>query len=120
MNDNEVAEDTLLTLTADIVAAHVSTNRVAVNDLPTLIQNVHSALSGISSSRSAPEAKPEPKVVLMPPHAEVDRLIFYRGASDRGGPLHVFTGDDRVFKLRNQCDKPIPACFAVQASPHGI
>jgi predicted transcriptional regulator len=62
MNNNEGAEDTLLTLTADIVAAHVSNNSVAVNDLPNLIQNVHSALTGISPSRSAPEAKPEPKV----------------------------------------------------------
>ena len=64
MNDNEVAEDTLLTLTADIVAAHVSNNSVAVNDLPNLIQNVHGALSGISASRSVPEAKPEPKVPI--------------------------------------------------------
>ena len=52
MVDQIVAEDTLLTLTADIVAAHVSNNSVAVNDVPNLIQNVH----------SAPEAKPEPKV----------------------------------------------------------
>ena len=48
MTDNQAAEDTLLTLTADIVAAHVSNNSVAVNDLPKLIQNVHSALTGIS------------------------------------------------------------------------
>jgi predicted transcriptional regulator len=64
MNDNETADDTLLTLTADIVAAHVSNNSVAVNDLPNLIQNVHSALSVISASRGAPEAKPEPKVPI--------------------------------------------------------
>jgi predicted transcriptional regulator len=64
MPDIEGGEDTLLTLTADIVAAHVSNNSVAVNDLPTLIQNVHSALSGISSSRAVPEAKPEPKVPI--------------------------------------------------------
>src|SRR5688572_2843148 len=64
MPDNEAAEDTLLTLTADIVAAHVSNNSVAVNDLPNLIQNVHSALTGISGSRGAPEAKPEPKVPI--------------------------------------------------------
>ena len=64
MNGNEDTEDTLLTLTADIVAAHVSNNSVAVNDLPNLIQNVHSALSGISTNRSAPEAKPEPKVSI--------------------------------------------------------
>ena len=35
------------TLTADIVAAHVSNNSVAVNDLPNLIQNVHGALIAI-------------------------------------------------------------------------
>ena len=64
MADTEYAEDTLLTLTADIVAAHVSNNSVAVNDLPNLIQNVHGALSGISKSTSAPEARPEPKVSI--------------------------------------------------------
>lgn len=64
MADNEGAEDTLLTLTADIVAAHVSNNSVAVNDLPNLIQNVHHALTGISRSNSAPEPRPEPKVPI--------------------------------------------------------
>jgi predicted transcriptional regulator len=64
MPDNQAADDTLLTLTADIVAAHVSNNSVAVNDLPNLIQNVHSALSGISGAGSAPEPKPEPKVSI--------------------------------------------------------
>lgn len=58
------SEDMLLTLTADIVAAHVSNNSVAVNDLPNLIQNVHAALSGISGSATAPEPKPEPKVSI--------------------------------------------------------
>jgi predicted transcriptional regulator len=58
------AEDTLLTLTADIVAAHVSNNSVAVNDLPNLIQNVHSALRGISASGAGAEPKPEPKVSI--------------------------------------------------------
>jgi predicted transcriptional regulator len=62
MNDSDVGQDTLITLTADIVAAHVSNNSVAVNDLPQLIQNVHGALSGLGSQPVAPEAKPEPKV----------------------------------------------------------
>jgi predicted transcriptional regulator len=64
MLEDQGAEETLLTLTADIVAAHVSNNSVAVNDLPNLIQNVHSALSGISGRSSAPEPKPEPKVPI--------------------------------------------------------
>lgn len=64
MADNEAAEDTLLTLTADIVAAHVSNNSVAVNDLPHLIQNVHTALSGISKTAAVPEPRAEPKVSI--------------------------------------------------------
>jgi predicted transcriptional regulator len=58
------SDDTLLTLTADIVAAHVSNNSVAVNDLPNLIQNVHTALSGIAGGSAAAEPKPEPKVSI--------------------------------------------------------
>ena len=62
--DNTGSDDTLLTLTADIVAAHVSNNSVAVNDLPNLISNVHSALSVISGEQSQPEVKQEPKVSI--------------------------------------------------------
>jgi predicted transcriptional regulator len=64
MAELDTAEDMLLTLTADIVAAHVSNNSVAVNDLPNLIQNVHAALSTISGTSAAPEPKPEPKVSI--------------------------------------------------------
>ncbi|HEX4801741.1 MAG TPA: MucR family transcriptional regulator [Sphingomicrobium sp.] len=64
MAEQDAGEDTLLTLTADIVAAHVSNNSVAVNDLPNLIENVHKALRGISATSAAPEAKPEPKVSI--------------------------------------------------------
>jgi predicted transcriptional regulator len=62
MNDNDQSAETLITLTADIVAAHVSNNSVAVNDLPQLIQNVHGALSGLGSKAPEPEVKLEPKV----------------------------------------------------------
>ena len=64
MLDNDDSDDTLLTLTADIVAAHVSNNTVAVNDLPNLIQNVHGALSGVAGRTAGPEPKPEPKVSI--------------------------------------------------------
>jgi len=37
MENNDNLGETLITLTADIVSAHVSNNSVAVNDLPTLI-----------------------------------------------------------------------------------
>ena len=64
MNDHDSNSETLITLTADIVAAHVSNNSVAVNDLPQLIQNVHGALSALGGKPDLPEAKPEPKVPI--------------------------------------------------------
>lgn len=60
---NEMAE-TLITLTADIVAAHVSNNSVAVSDLPLIIQNVHSALTGLGTPAVEPEIKQEPAVSI--------------------------------------------------------
>jgi predicted transcriptional regulator len=62
MEINENSNETLITLTADIVSAHVSNNSVAVNDLPTLIQNVHNALSGLGGRAEEPEVKQEPAV----------------------------------------------------------
>ena len=60
----EDTQDMLLTLTADIVAAHVSNNSVAVSDIPTLIANVHSALVGLGGPASAPEVRAEPAVSI--------------------------------------------------------
>jgi predicted transcriptional regulator len=53
MTDTNELNETLITLTADIVAAHVSNNSVSVNDLPTLISNVHGALAGLNSGTAA-------------------------------------------------------------------
>jgi predicted transcriptional regulator len=55
-------QETLVTLTADIVAAHVSNNSVAVSDLPLLISNVHNALTGLNKPAPVPEVKQEPAV----------------------------------------------------------
>ncbi len=54
----------LITLTADIVAAHVSNNSVAVGDLPTLIANVHGALSGLGQPEAPIEEKPKAAVSI--------------------------------------------------------
>jgi len=62
MDNQDNFSDTLITLTADIVSAHVSNNSVAVNDLPALIQNVHGALSNLGERVEEPQPKPEPAV----------------------------------------------------------
>ncbi|WP_404334894.1 MucR family transcriptional regulator [Sphingomonas sp. MMS12-HWE2-04] len=62
MDASSDIQETLITLTADIVAAHVSNNSVAVSDLPLLIQNVHGALTGLGRAVAEPEVKQEPAV----------------------------------------------------------
>jgi predicted transcriptional regulator len=55
-------DETLLTLTADIVAAHVSNNRVGLDDLAGLIGHVHAALTGLGEAAPDPEAAQKPAV----------------------------------------------------------
>jgi predicted transcriptional regulator len=64
MTDNVGAQESLITLTADIVAAHVSNNSVAVSDLPLIIQNVHNALAGLGSPVEVPVVKQHPAVSI--------------------------------------------------------
>jgi predicted transcriptional regulator len=60
---NDINE-TLITLTSDIVAAHVSNNSVPVEDLPLLITNVYGALAGLGQAVPVVEKMPEPAVSI--------------------------------------------------------
>ena len=55
--------ETLITLSSDIVAAHVSNNGVTVDEVPDLIEKVYGALAGLGSS-AAQETPPEPAVSI--------------------------------------------------------
>lgn len=64
--DNPVLDvnETLITLTSDIVAAHVSNNNVEVGDVPSLISNVYAALAGLGEAAQEEETPPEPAVSI--------------------------------------------------------
>ena len=61
--ENDMSE-TLITLTSDIVAAHVANNSVSVDDLPNLISSVYGALAGLGQGPVIEEARPEPAVSI--------------------------------------------------------
>jgi predicted transcriptional regulator len=61
---SKIPFETLVTLTSDIVAAHVSNNDVAVADVPSLIANVYAALGNLGESQALEEAKPQPAVAI--------------------------------------------------------
>lgn len=57
-------DQNLLMLTAEIVAAHVGNNPVAMGDLPKLIETVHETLAGLDKPAEVEEPKPEPAVPI--------------------------------------------------------
>jgi predicted transcriptional regulator len=61
-------QDNLIELTAEIVAAHVANNTVAVGDIATLVQQVHGALSSLGQ-------QPEPAQVGKVPAVSVRASI---------------------------------------------
>jgi predicted transcriptional regulator len=61
MEDN-LADEGLLTLTADIVAAHVANNRVTAASVPELIATVHGALSKLGAPAVLPTEPLKPAV----------------------------------------------------------
>ena len=62
MSDQENRSE-LLELTSEIVAAHVSNNTLAVNDLPQLIQDVYSTLEAVGTGQASSE-RPQPAVSI--------------------------------------------------------
>lgn len=65
MEENQkLSSETLITLTSDIVAAHVGNNDVAVADVPGLISNVFAALAGLGEAPVDEEPRPEPAVSI--------------------------------------------------------
>lgn len=55
-------KETLITLTADIVSAHVSNNDVAVSGIPALIQSVYQSLANADAPAPVVEEQREPAV----------------------------------------------------------
>ncbi len=62
MSDNNGSKEALITLTSDIISAHVSNNHVAVADLPCLITNVYDALAKLGQPVVVEGVKQEPAV----------------------------------------------------------
>lgn len=62
-NEPLMTTESLITLTTDIVAAHLSNNNVAIDEVPILIEAVFGALAGLGTKPSEP-ARREPAVSL--------------------------------------------------------
>jgi predicted transcriptional regulator len=68
-------KETLITLTADIVSAHVSNNNVAAEDLGGLIGNVFNALASLGQEAPAPAAEPLKPAVSVRSSVKPDKIV---------------------------------------------
>ena len=63
-SDTSVRAEELLELTSEIVSAHVSNNVVALNELPTLIEQVFKTLSAVGGGAETVADRPAPAVPI--------------------------------------------------------
>ena len=68
-------QEKLVELTADIVAAHVANNTVSVGDMPTLVQRVYEALSGLDQGGQEPARQEKTPVVSVRASVKPDYLV---------------------------------------------
>jgi predicted transcriptional regulator len=73
MSDETAIE--LLSLTADIVAAHVGHNRVTVGELPELIAKVHGALAGLGQEATTAVAAEQKPAVSVRSSIKPDHIV---------------------------------------------
>ena len=119
MTDANEINETLITLTADIVAAHVSNNSVAVNDLPTLISNVHGALSGLNSgvaaaAEPATAEKRQPAVSVRSSIKNDHVVCLYDGKKMKMLKRHLMT-DHGVTPAQYREEFGLPATYPMVA-----
>ena len=65
----------IIEMTADIVSAYVGNNSVTAADLPSLIQSIHRALSGVSGAPEPVEVAPKEPAVPVKRSIQQDFLI---------------------------------------------
>ncbi|AMK20529.1 MULTISPECIES: MucR family transcriptional regulator [Sphingomonadales] len=64
MSEEAGRNENLITLTADIVAAHVTNNKVEVGDIPRLIGSVYDALASVGQPGKPEQQAPVPAVSI--------------------------------------------------------
>jgi len=89
-----LANADLLTLTADIIAAHVENNKVATSDLPAAIAAVYNALAGLSQP-AEPVAEPQSPAVSIRASVKPDAITCLEcGARQKTLKRHLGTAHD--------------------------
>jgi predicted transcriptional regulator len=63
-NTENDTKEMLITLTSDIVSSHVANNNVAIEDVPSLINNIYTTLASLGQAEVVAEELPKPAVSI--------------------------------------------------------
>ena len=74
-SDDNTVQDSALRLSADIVAAYLTNNPAAINDIPELIRSVHNALNNLGSPEPEPEAEKRKPAVPISRSVQHDYIV---------------------------------------------
>lgn len=84
----------LVTLTADIVSAHLSNNAVGIQDVPALIKSIHGALAGLGVEEEVEEVAPEPVVSVRASVKKDNITCLLCGSKQKMMKRHLATAHD--------------------------
>jgi predicted transcriptional regulator len=94
MTEN-MEQDNLIELTADVVSAYVSNNSIQSSDLPALISEVHAALHQTHGGPAEPEPEPQKPAVSIKKSVTPDYIICLDdGKKFKSLKRHVRTSHD--------------------------
>lgn len=103
----------LISLTADIVAAHVSNNKVSTGDIGSLVERVHAALSALGT----PAEKPAQKIAVVSVRASVkpDYIVCMEcGAKQKTLKRHLQTAHGMT-PAQYRADYGLPTSYPMVA-----
>lgn len=105
----------LVTLTADIVSAHVSNNNVPISDVPTLVQRVHEALASLGSGEPPVEEARKTPAVSVRASVKPEYLVCLEcGRKQRTLKRHLMTAHNAT-PAQYRADFGLPASYPMAA-----
>lgn len=108
-------QEKLIELTADIVAAHVANNTVSVGDMPTLVQRIYEALSGLRQGGEEQARQEKTPVVSVRASIKPDFLVCMEcGGKHKMLKRHITTAH-RMTPAQYRADYGLPSSYPMVA-----
>ena len=109
-------QESIVQLTADIVAAHVANNNVAVGDVATLVRTVHEALTALGQAPAPAEPEAKTPAVSVRASVKPDYLVCMEcGRKQKTLKRHLMTAHNMT-PNQYRADYGLPDSYPMTAA----